>query len=262
MNLGLKGKNVLVLASSDGIGKGIALEFAREGSNVMLFARREDKLKEVKKEIEDQNGGKAEYMVGDITNPQDIERVVDKILTEFGSIFVLINNTGGPPAGTFDKFDDDAWLQAFNLTLLSYIRSIRAVLPSMQKNKQGRIVNIASSSVKIILDNLILSNTFRMGIVGLSKTLASELGPYNIMVNVLGPGKILTDRVEHLDGIRAGRAGVSKVEYQKKVQDGIPLGRYGLPEEFAKMAVFLCSQANTYITGQTIMVDGGHIRAY
>jgi 3-oxoacyl-[acyl-carrier protein] reductase len=262
MNLGLQHKNVVVLASSDGIGKGIALEFAREGANVMLFARREEKLKQVKKEIEDQGHGKANYLVGDMTNLIDILHVIDKTISTFGPVYALINNTGGPPAGTFDKFDDEDWHQAFDLTLLSYIRSIRAVLPSMQKNKQGRIVNIASSSVKITLDNLILSNTFRMGIVGLSKTLAAELGSSNILINVLGPGKILTDRVEHLDGIRAGRAGVSKDEYQKKAQQGIPLGRYGMPDEFAKLAVFLCSEANSYITGQTILVDGGHIRAY
>lgn len=262
MDLGLKDKAVLVMASSDGIGKGVAVEFAKEGANVMLFARREEKLKEVQREIKSLTNKTISYVVGDITQPEDIKKVVSKTLSEFGSIYALINNTGGPPAGTFDKFGGEDWQSAFELTLLSFIRTIQAVLPSMKENGGGRIVNITSSAVKVILDNLILSNTFRMGIVGLTKTLASELGKDNILINVLGPGKILTERVEYLDSIRAEKAGVSKDEYQKKAMQTIPLGRYGTPEEFAKLTVFLCSQANTFITGQTLVVDGGMVKAY
>ncbi len=262
MELGLKDKAVLVMASSDGIGKGTALEFARESANVMLFARREEKLKEVKDLIFKTTGRQAEYVAGDITRAEDIHKVVQKTVEKFGPVFALFNNTGGPSAGTFEKFNDNDWKEAFDLTLLSYIRTIREVLPSMKENGGGRIVNVTSSSVKIILDNLILSNTFRMGIVGLSKSLAAELGQYNILVNVLGPGKILTDRVEHLDGIRAGRAGLPKDEFQKKVQQGIPLGRYGDPDEFARLAVFLCSKANSYISGQMLLVDGAMVKAY
>lgn len=262
MDLGLKDKAVLVMASSDGIGKGVAVEFAKEGANVMLFARREEKLKEVQREIKSLTYKTISYVAGDITQPEDIKKVVSKTLSEFGSIYALINNTGGPPAGTFDRFGDEDWQSAFELTLLSFIRTIQAVLPSMKENGGGRIVNITSSSVKVILDNLILSNTFRMGIVGLTKTLASELGKDNILINVLGPGKILTERVEYLDSIRAEKAGVSKDEYQKKAMQAIPLGRYGTPEEFAKLTVFLCSQANTFVTGQTLVVDGGMVKAY
>ena len=262
MELGLKDKTVIVMASSDGIGKGTAIEFAKEGANVMLFARREDKLKEVQQQIKEMTGRKADYVAGDISKAADIEAVVARTLSTFGPVYALINNTGGPAAGTFDKFGDDDWYSAFDLTLLSYIRAIRAVLPSMQKQKTGRIINITSSSVKIVLDNLILSNTFRMGIVGLTKSLSSELGKDNILINVLGPGKIITDRVEHLDTIRSQRAGVPKDEFQKKVRQTIPLGRYGDPDEFARLAVFLCSEANSYITGQTLLVDGGLVKAY
>ena len=262
MELGLKEKTVLVMASSDGLGKGTALEFAKEGANVMLFARREDKLKEVQQEILTSTGKKSEYVVGDITNASDIENAVSKALSKFGPVYALINNTGGPPAGTFDKFNDEDWYSAFDLTLLSYIRTIRAVLPSMQEQQAGRIINITSSSVKIILDNLILSNTFRMGIVGLTKSIAAEVGKNNILINVLGPGKILTDRVEHLDTIRSQRAGLPKDEFQQKVRQTIPLGRYGTPEEFARLVVFLCSEANSYISGQTLLVDGGLVKAY
>jgi 3-oxoacyl-[acyl-carrier protein] reductase len=262
MDLGISDKAVLVMASSTGIGKGVALEFAREGARVMLFARREEKLKEVQQEIKNHTGKTVSYLAGDITVAEDIKKVVSKTLSEFGPIYSLVNNTGGPPAGTFDKFGDKDWQSAFELTLLSFIRTIQAVLPSMKENGSGRIVNVTSSSVKVILDNLILSNTFRMGIVGLTKTLSSELGKDNILINVLGPGKILTERVEYLDSIRAEKAGVSKTEYQQKTMQTIPLGRYGTPEEFAKLTVFLCSPANTYVTGQTLLVDGGLIKAY
>jgi 3-oxoacyl-[acyl-carrier protein] reductase len=262
MELGLKDKTVLVMASSDGIGKGTAIEFAKEGANVMLFARREDKLKEVRQEIVDTTGRPAEYVAGDITSATDIENLVSKTISKFGPVYALINNTGGPPAGTFDKFNDQDWYRAFDLTLLSYVRTIRAVLPGMQEQGAGRIINITSSSVKIILDNLILSNTFRMGIVGLTKSIAAEVGKHNILINVLGPGKILTDRVEHLDTIRSQRAGLPKEKFQEKVRQTIPLGRYGTPDEFARLVVFLCSEANTYISGQTLLIDGGMVKAY
>ena len=262
MDLKLKDKSVLVMASSDGIGKGIALEFAREGAKVMLFARREEKLREVQAEILRETGRKAEYLSGDMLRIEDIKKVVGRATEINGPIYALVNNTGGPPAGPFEKFDDKAWTEAFELTLLSYIRSIREVLPSMKKQGKGRILNITSSSVKRVLDNLLLSNTFRMGIVGLSKTLSGELGPDNILITVLGPGKILTDRVEYLDEIRARKAGLPKDQFQANMKKSIPLGRYGTIEEFAKLSVFLCSEANTYITGQTILVDGGLVTAY
>jgi 3-oxoacyl-[acyl-carrier protein] reductase len=148
------------------------------------------------------------------------------------------------------------------LNLLSYIRAIRAVLPHMRKGGSGRIVNYTSSSVKSPLDNLILSNTFRMGVLGLTKTLASELGKDNILVNVLGPGRIQTARIEQLDGIRAKKSGLSLEQVQADTCKTIPLGRYGTPEEFAKLTVFLGSPANTYITGQTVLADGGMVKAY
>lgn len=262
MDLMLKDKSVLVMASSDGIGKGIAMEFAREGAKVMLFARTEEKLKKVQSEIFKETGRRADFVVGDMLNADDIDKVVKRATEINGPVYALVNNTGGPPAGPFTKFDDEAWIDAFSLTLLSYIRSIRKVLPMMKKQGRGRILNITSSSVKRVLDNLILSNTFRMGIVGLSKTLAVELGTDNILINVLGPGKIQTDRVDYLDEIRAQKAGVPREQYQEYTQKSIPLGRYGTIEEFARLSVFLCSEANTYITGQTILVDGGLVTAY
>jgi len=262
MELGLMGKAVLVLASSQGIGRGIATEFAREGARVMLFGRSEERLGEAQKAIFDATGLRPSLFAGDLSRPGDIEGAVERVVAEYGGLYALVNNCGGPAAGSFDRFDDAAWQHAFELTLLSYIRSIRAALPVMREQGEGRIVNIASSSVKRVIDNLILSNTFRMGVLGLTKSLARELGPHNILVNLVGAGKVATGRSAEVDGAKAARTGVTLEELQAAEQRTIPLGRYGDVAELARLAVFLCSGANTYITGQSILADGGQVQAY
>lgn len=262
MNLGLENKPVLVMAASSGIGQGVALEFAREKAKVMIFGRSEEKLKAARDTIFKATHNTVEYTVGDITRKEDIDHVVKQTQDAFGSVYALFNNTGGPPAGSFDAFDDKAWMDAFELTLLSYVRIIRAVLPIMRRDGGGRIVNNTSSSVKRVIDNLLLSNVFRTGIMGLSKTLARELGPDNILMNVIAPGKIATDRVTHLDSIHAGKQGIDVKDFQQSNAKTIPLGRYGTTEELARVVVFLCSQANTYITGQSLVVDGGMLKTY
>ncbi|MBU5483395.1 SDR family oxidoreductase [Clostridium sp. MSJ-11] len=262
MDLGLKNKTAIVMASSAGLGKAIAMEFAREQANVMLFSPFEDKLKVAQADIKAATGIEPSYTVGDITKYDDIKRLTKNTIDKYGSIYALVNNTGGPPAGTFDSFDDEAWQNAYELTLLSYIRTIREVLPYMRANKCGRILNSTSSSVKAVLDNLILSNTFRMGVVGLSKTLSQELGKDNILVNVIGPGRIGTDRIAHLDKIRSENAGITIEQLQENTSKDIPLGRYGTTDEYGRLAAFLCSEANTYLTGQTVLLDGGMVKAF
>jgi len=262
MNLGLKGKPVLVLAASDGLGKAAAMEFAREGARVMLFARSEDRLKQAREEISTATHARAEYVAGDITVAADIRNAVSVTAQRFGSVFALVNNSGGPPAGGFDAFDDDTWQKAFELTQLGFIRGIRAVLPLMRKAGAGRIVNFTSSSTRQAIDNLILSNTFRTGVVGLTKTLARELARDNILINVVGPGKMDTARLRSIEAMRAEKRGMTLEDLQKKSAAEIPMGRYGRPEELARLAVFLCSAANTYITGQTVLADGGLVQAY
>jgi 3-oxoacyl-[acyl-carrier protein] reductase len=262
MDLGLKDKSVLVMASSAGLGKATALEFSKEGANVMLFSPVENKLKTAQAEIKAATGREPAYTVGDITIEEDVKKAVNNTVGKFGPIFALVNNAGGPPAGTFDSFADEAWQKAYELNLLSYIRSIRAVLPSMRQLGRGRIVNFTSSSVKQVLENLILSNTFRMGVMGLTKTLSQELGKDDILVNVMGPGRISTARIEQLDKIRADKSGITVEQVYQNTIKTIPLSRYGTPEEYAKLAVFLCSEANTYITGQTILVDGGMTKTF
>lgn len=261
MDLGLNGKTALVLASSKGLGKAIALKFAEEGANVMLVSRNEEALMKAAGEIKEKTNGNVAFKVCDITNAQTIKETVQAAVDTFGTVDILINNAGGPPAGSFDDFDDEVWQKAFELNLLSYIRTIREVLPHMRKQGDGRILNIASSSIKQPIDGLILSNTFRTGIAGLSKSLASELGKDRILINTLGPGRIGTDRLNELDSVIAGKKGVTTEEVRSSFAGIIPLGRYGTPKEFANMAVFLCSQANTYVTGQAFLVDGGMVKA-
>jgi len=262
MEFGIKDKSVIVMAASDGLGKAAALEFAREGAQVTIFARSEERLKQASQEIKKLTGRSSHYVVGDITRAEDIHNVVSATADRFGGVYALVNNSGGPPAGGFDSFDDDVWQQAFELTLLGYIRSIRAVLPLMRDAGVGRIVNFTSSSTKQAIDNLILSNTFRMGVVGLTKSLARETAKENILINVIGPGKMDTQRLRNLEAIRAEKQGIPLEALQKKSAAEIPLGRYGNPSEMARLAVFLCSEANTYITGQTMLADGGLVQAY
>ncbi len=262
MDLGLTDKPVIVCASSAGLGKATALAFAREGAHVMLCSRRSAELQRAAAEIAAATGREPAITVADLTQPADITRLVEATVAAFGGVFALVNNSGGPPAGTFDLFDDAAWQSAFELNLLSTIRTTRAVLPHLRRGGGGRIVNFTSSSVKSPLENLILSNTFRTAVMGLTKTLAGELGRDGILVNVLGPGRIQTDRIEQLDGIRAKKSGATLEQVRADTAKTIPLGRYGTPAEFAQLAVFLGSPANSYITGQTLLVDGGMVKAY
>lgn len=262
MELGLRDKPVIVMASGGGIGRGIAREFAREGARVLMFDRDEKALMQSQELIFSETGIKPLTIAGDVTRIDDIERLAQTARHEFGTVFALVNNTGGPPAGNFDAFKDEDWIKAFELTLLGYIRVIRETLPLMRHGGGGRIVCNASSSIKQVIDNLILSNVFRMGILGLGKSLARELGPENILVNVIGPGKIDTERVAYIDARKAEKLNIAPAELRAQTEKNIPIRRYGTTEEIARLVVFLCSEANTYTTGQNILVDGGMVAAY
>ncbi|MBM7633009.1 SDR family oxidoreductase [Geomicrobium sediminis] len=262
MDLNLTNKTVIVMAASQGLGKATALEFAKEGANVVISSRNEEELQRAVEHIQEAApSASVMYKVCDITKGDDIKNLVQSAADQYGTVDVLINNAGGPPAGGFDKFSDEQWQNAFELNLLSFVRAIREVLPHMRKQGGGHILNFASSSIKQTLDNLLLSNTFRAGIVGLAKSLSQELAEDNILINTLGPGRIATGRVESLDKIKADKVGLSYDQVKENSEKSIPMGRYGQPEEFAKQAVFLCSGANTYVTGQSLLVDGGLVKA-
>ena len=261
MDLELTGKVALVMAASSGLGRAVATELAREGASVIISSRDEDALAKTATEIAQETGAKVDYRAADLTRAEDIQALFSHAAERFGGVDALVNNTGGPSAGTFGDFGDEDWQRGFELILLSLIRCVRGVLPLMRQRGGGRIVNIASSSIKEPIQNLILSNTFRAGLVGLAKSLAIELAADGILVNTLGPGRISTERSASIDTLQAQTRGVSVEEVQGQVEAQIPLGRYGAPEELARVAAFLASPANGYVSGQAILVDGGMVKA-
>ena len=261
MDLHLTGKVALVVASSKGLGKAIAAQLAAEGCDVMLTSRDAEQLEITRKQLLIDARGRVESCPCDITRVEEIEALVVVTRERLGPIDILINNAGGPPGGGFDQVDDTAWQTAFELNLLSYVRLIRNVLPDLKENG-GRIINVTSASIKQPIPGLILSNVFRMGILGMAKTLADELAPYNILVNTVAPGRIATDRTAYLDEFNARKRGVTREQVAAEALQRIPLKRYGDTEEFAKVVCFLASGASSYMTGSTITVDGGMIRGY
>ncbi|MDQ0268255.1 SDR family oxidoreductase [Cytobacillus purgationiresistens] len=260
MDLNLKGKVALVQASSQGLGKAIALQLAKEGAKVMISSRSEEKLQAVQQEFKEEYGFDIAFHVADVTKSEDLQALAAKTVEVYGTVDILVNNAGGPPGGTFEDLTDDEWEHAFQLNLLSYVRNIRAVLPELKKNG-GKIINVASTSIKQPIPGLLLSNTFRLGIVGLTKTLADELAQYNILINTVAPGRIATDRVDYLDQLSADKRSITKEQVKEESMKKIPLGRYGTPEEFANIVTFLCSDVNSYVTGSSILVDGGMVRS-
>ena len=261
MDLHLSGKNALVVASSKGLGKAVALRLAKEGCNVMLCSRNAEQLALTKKQLQSFAKGKIASFTCDVTKVSEIQALISETHAQIGSVDILINNSGGPPGGGFEQADDSIWQAAFELTLLNYVRMIREVLPDL-KVKGGRILNITSASIKQPIPGLILSNVFRMGILGLTKTLADELAPYNILINTIAPGRIATERTSYLDQFNADKRGLSKDQIVNEALQKIPLKRYGETDEFAKVVCFLASDASSYMTGSTITVDGGMIRGY
>jgi 3-oxoacyl-[acyl-carrier protein] reductase len=263
MDLQLTGKVAMVAASSQGLGRACAIGLAREGALVSMAARRADALAKVADEIAEETGNTEVLTVPtDVTDPDQIQRWADQTIERFGGVDILVTNAGGPPHGVWEDFlSDEPWVKAFELNMLSTIRMIRAVVPSMRARGGGRILNIQSSSVKAPIGNLILSNTIRPGVAGLAKSLSRELAEDNILVNTVCPGAIYTDRLRSGTLDRAQRTGMTEEEAMAERTAGIPLKRFGTPEEFANMVVFLASGKASYVTGSAIMVDGGSFSA-
>jgi 3-oxoacyl-[acyl-carrier protein] reductase len=262
MDLGLKEQAALVLGASKGLGRASAAALAAEGASVTIGARNKQTLEQTAQELQRDTGSRVLAVPADVTRAEDIDALVQATINEFGRIDILVNNAGGPPFGTFEQFDDAQWQAAFELQLLSTVRLIRRVLPSMQQRGNGRIINIVSTSVKQPIEGLLLSNSLRLGVVGLAKTLSVELAPFHITVNNVCPGRILTDRLRQATNIQEKREqGMSEEEALSDLTKDIPLGRIGKPEEVGALVAFLASQQAGYITGTTIQVDGGLVRA-
>lgn len=256
MDLKLNNKVALILASSKGLGKAIATSLAAEGAKVIISSRNQQELTQTAQEIKNLTGNEVTVIAADVSKAEDVEKLVTQVGDSFGHIDILLNNAGGPPFDKFEHFDDEQWQKAFELNLLSFARLSRLVLPYMKKTGSGRIINIISGSVKAVLDNSVLSTSMRMGVVGMAKLMADEFGPYNITVNNVAPGMILTDRIKHTLPKDA-----DPEEALKERAKNIPLGRIGKPEELANLVTFLASDAASYISGTTIQVDGGANRS-
>ena len=261
MDMGLRGKVALVAAASKGLGKATAFALAREGANVAICSRNTAALAATAGEIRQATGVDVLAVPADVTKAEDIDNFVTQAATHFGRIDILVTNAGGPPSGRFETFSDADWQAAFNLTFMSVVRMIRATLPHLRRAGGGRIVCIASGSVKQPIQGLLMSNSLRPGIVGLAKTLSLELAKENILVNCVLPGTHDTDRIRELDAARAQRESRPVAEVARERIGAIPVGRIGKPEELASLVVYYCSEQASFMTGTSIQVDGGENRA-
>lgn len=261
MDLGLSGKVALVLGGSQGIGRATALAFAREGASVAICGRDAGRLEAARTALEAEGAGAVLALQADVTDGDDIARLVDGVASSFGTVDVLVNNAAGPKPGMVDDLDDADWEAAFHLTLMSAVRAARAVLPHMRRQGWGRIVNIGSYSVKQPIDELLLSNSLRLAGLGWSKTLANQVARDGILVNTVCPGWTLTDRLKQIVSARAADTGRSVEETAGGITRDIPVGRFAAPEEVADLVVFLASERAGYITGAVIPVDGGIVRS-
>jgi 3-oxoacyl-[acyl-carrier protein] reductase len=260
MDLGLKGKVALVTSASRGLGAAAALAFAREGTRVAICARNQGPLMATSRRIAEETGAEVLAVGADVSKAADVQRLVDTTVDRFGRLDILMINAGGPPSGTFLDVNQQDWEQAVQLTLMSAVRLCYAVVPLMRQQGGGSILALTSLSVKQPLDNLILSNSLRLGVIGLVKSLSNELGPDGIRVNAICPGWTLTERVDELFKARAAKSGLTPEEEAAKITSSTPLGRMAEPEEFARAAVFLASPAASYITGVSLLVDGGQYK--
>jgi 3-oxoacyl-[acyl-carrier protein] reductase len=255
VDLGLANTVAIVGGASSGMGRAVARTLAGEGCRVAIFARRADLLSEVAAAISAETGTDALAVPADATDPAALERVVDHVLERFGRLDIVVNNAGGPPAGSYEDFDDGDWQRAYELTLASAIRLTRHALPALRRSGRGRIVNLTSSAVKETNDGLLLSNVFRPGVIGWAKTISRDEARHGITVNSIAPGYIATDRLVQLYSSEADPDAA-----MRRDADTIPAGRFGTPDEIAAAVAFLCSTGAAYVNGTTMLIDGGLAR--
>ncbi|MCF8224930.1 MAG: SDR family oxidoreductase [Bacteroidales bacterium] len=260
MDLGLKNKVMMVAASSSGLGFAVARNLALEGARLSIASRNPTNIQNAAARIINETGAEVLPHVMDVKDPASIASWTHKTMDTYGSVDGLLINAGGPPSGRFDDLDDSRWNEAFELTMMGTVRLIREVVPHMIKVKHGSILTITSISIKEPIDNLLLSNVMRSGVTSLLKSLSTDFARYGIRVNNLVPGLFATDRLQSLDLINSGEWRMTLEEVRKINFSNIPLGRYGDPDEFGKAAAFLLSDAASYVTGETFIIDGGKTR--
>jgi 3-oxoacyl-[acyl-carrier protein] reductase len=257
VDLGLDRKVAWVLGASSGLGRSSALALGRDGARVAVSARREDELKNVATEIASETGNESIAVPCDVTDADAITAAAQRVKSELGPIDILVANAGGPPPGTFDVLDEDALEGAFWLTTASAWRLAKAVVPDMKSRAGGCLIFLTSGSTKEVMPNLLLSNMMRAAVVGMAKTLSKELGSSGIRTVCVAPGRIETDRLQQLDEAASQRTGKSVEEIRDALQATIPAGRYGRPQEFGDVVAFLASERASFMSGVTVVVDGG-----
>jgi 3-oxoacyl-[acyl-carrier protein] reductase len=262
MDLGLRGKTAIVAAASAGLGKAVALALASEGANIAMFSRHPDRIEAAAQEVRGvaAHGARILGLAADATKLGDLERVVKETADAFDGADIVFNNAGGPKPGMFDTLHDDDWYAAVDLNLMSAIRLTRLCLPRMRGRRWGRVITSTSSSVKQPIANLMLSNAVRSATTAWSKTLSDQVAEFGITVNTLAPGRIDTERIQQIDQDAAERQGRPVEDVSRQSIAAIPAGRYGRPEEYGAAAAFLASEQASYITGVTLLVDGGQFR--
>ena len=261
MDLGLKNRVALVAASSQGLGKAVALGLAREGAKLALCARSDDALQATAAEIRAETGVEVLARAFDVTVHDHVRAFVAEIVDAWGTVDICVANAGGPPSKSFADTTIEDWQRATDLNLMSTVYLAKETLPLMQPRRWGRFIAITSMTVKQPVEGLILSNAVRSGVTGLIKTLSNEYGPYNVLVNNVCPGYTATARLLSLADTLSQKEGVSPAEIQDRWARQAPLRRIGQPEEFANLVVFLASERASYITGVSIPVDGGFIKS-
>ncbi|HQP09167.1 MAG TPA: SDR family oxidoreductase [Anaerolineaceae bacterium] len=260
MDLNLKGKIALVTGASRGLGFATANVLSEEGCQVVINGRNDKRIQQAAQSIYHTTGNPVLGIEGDVSRLDDVERVVSSTVDHFGGLDILVTNAGGPPPGGFEKFDDEAWLNAFNLTFMSHVRLIRAALPHLRKSAAASVLTITSYSIKQPINGLILSNSIRTSVAGLTKSLALDWGKEGIRFNSILPGWTETERVTQLMQASAEQNNTSIDEEIAKQIAESPLGRMAKPEEFARAAAFIVSPAASYITGILLPLDGGMIK--
>ena len=260
MDLKIKDKVALVTASSKGLGKAVALRLSLEGAKVMICSRNAESVFKAKTEIENKTSGVVRAFVTDVTNNNQVSEMINVIVAEFGGIDILVCNAGGPPAGMADDFTIDDYRKAIELNLTSTINLSYKVIDYMKSQKWGRIINITSVSAKQPIDNLILSNTARAGVLGFAKSLSSQLAAFRITVNSVCPGFTKTERVENIAKAFVESGQGTQEDFYKNLESTVPMKRIGTTDEFAQTVGFLASEGAAYITGVALQIDGGWIK--